>query len=276
MPAPTHRLPQPPITVKARFARVVLAVSVILNLALLGELFRLNHQSLQPEVQPAPVAPAAAEITPTPFRWSQLESSDYPTYIANLRTIGCPELTVREIIAADVADLFGPRRGPLLARMSAGATPAEHNQAEAGLRQLAGEETAIMRKLFGTPNPVGPVEPSSEQVAVSPAPARVPRSQRQDMTAVMPLAFQDINPNALKLTAEDQQAIADVRQSFLADLGTDLDVNSPEYLHRWQKAQKQADSLLDGLLGRQFTLKYEEEVENELAANAPMPSGNQP
>ena len=43
------------------------------------------------------------------FDWAQLESADYHDYIANLRAIGCPELTVRDIIIADVNDLFTPR-----------------------------------------------------------------------------------------------------------------------------------------------------------------------
>ncbi len=92
----------------------------------------------------------------------------------------------------------------------------------------------------------------------------------------MPLVFQDVDPKALKLNEEDQQTINEVRQMFLAELGSNQDVSSPEYLHRWQRAQKQADSLLDGLMGRQFTLKYEEAAENLSAANAPLSPGNRP
>src|SRR4051812_6817760 len=35
------------------------------------------------------------------FSWKEVESPDYPTYIANLRDIGCPEPTIRDIIIAD-------------------------------------------------------------------------------------------------------------------------------------------------------------------------------
>jgi len=35
------------------------------------------------------------------FSWQQLESPDYQTYVANLRDIGCPEQTIRDIIIAD-------------------------------------------------------------------------------------------------------------------------------------------------------------------------------
>ena len=40
------------------------------------------------------------------FAWSEVESPDYPTYIANLRDIGCPKQTVRDIIIADVNALY--------------------------------------------------------------------------------------------------------------------------------------------------------------------------
>jgi hypothetical protein len=38
-----------------------------------------------------------------------MESTDYQRYIANLRTIGCPEQTIRDIIIADVNKLFEER-----------------------------------------------------------------------------------------------------------------------------------------------------------------------
>jgi hypothetical protein len=41
--------------------------------------------------------------------WGQIESPDYPTYIANLRAIGCPESTIRDIITADVTKLYRDR-----------------------------------------------------------------------------------------------------------------------------------------------------------------------
>jgi len=44
------------------------------------------------------------------FSWHEVESPDYPTYIANLREIGCPEQTIRDIIIADVNALFSRRR----------------------------------------------------------------------------------------------------------------------------------------------------------------------
>src|SRR5438067_9090895 len=45
------------------------------------------------------------------FSWRSVESDDYPTYVANLRDIGCPEQTIRDIIIADVNSLYSRRRG---------------------------------------------------------------------------------------------------------------------------------------------------------------------
>jgi hypothetical protein len=63
-------------------------------------------------------APAnAAQAEPTvvyrtnDFRWSQLESADYREYIANLRAVGCPEVTIKDILLTDVMRLYAQRRG---------------------------------------------------------------------------------------------------------------------------------------------------------------------
>jgi hypothetical protein len=47
---------------------------------------------------------------PRLLTWKDIESDDYPTYVRNLRGIGCPPETVRDIILADVNALFERRR----------------------------------------------------------------------------------------------------------------------------------------------------------------------
>ena len=44
------------------------------------------------------------------FSWHAVESPNYEDYVANLRSIGCPEQTIRDIIIADVNALFARRR----------------------------------------------------------------------------------------------------------------------------------------------------------------------
>src|SRR5262245_61407831 len=63
---------------------------------------------------PATAADPAAGVEPArpdrKFDWRLVESEDYKKYIANLRSIGCPEETIRDIIIADVNKLFESRK----------------------------------------------------------------------------------------------------------------------------------------------------------------------
>lgn len=45
----------------------------------------------------------------TNVNWKSVESVDYQQYITNLRSIGCPEETIRDIVRADVQKLFQQR-----------------------------------------------------------------------------------------------------------------------------------------------------------------------
>lgn len=49
---------------------------------------------------------AIAQPSAVTFDWQLVESNDYQDYIANLRAIGCPEETIRDIIKADVDKLY--------------------------------------------------------------------------------------------------------------------------------------------------------------------------
>ncbi len=62
---------------------------------------------------PEPAAPAPTRVVfqTNDFHWSQLESANYREYIANLRAIGCPESTIKDIILTDVMRLYAQRRG---------------------------------------------------------------------------------------------------------------------------------------------------------------------
>jgi len=52
-------------------------------------------------------ATAAGEQTPAPtVPWRAIESNDYPQYLANLRAAGCPPWLVRDIVVADIDDLY--------------------------------------------------------------------------------------------------------------------------------------------------------------------------
>jgi hypothetical protein len=62
---------------------------------------------------PEPAAPATPLLVyqTNDFHWSQLESTNYREFIANLRGVGCPESTIKDIIVTDVMRLYAQRRG---------------------------------------------------------------------------------------------------------------------------------------------------------------------
>jgi hypothetical protein len=62
---------------------------------------------------PETAAPASSAVVyqTNDFHWSQIESTNYREYIANLRAIGCPESTIKDIILTDVMRLYAQRRG---------------------------------------------------------------------------------------------------------------------------------------------------------------------
>lgn len=62
-----------------------------------------------------PVTPGARVIVVTnEFHWASIESPDYKTYIANLRAVGCPESTIRDIVLTDLMKFYAVRRGQSL------------------------------------------------------------------------------------------------------------------------------------------------------------------
>lgn len=114
---------------KSRFA-----ISLALNVVLLGlvawlwtqrsqraEVPVASHQGNDKALSSNAVRGAQRRLTPAAtkgeapeqFDWRAVESENYKQYIANLRSIGCPEETIRDIIIADVNKLFDSRRKDL-------------------------------------------------------------------------------------------------------------------------------------------------------------------
>lgn len=143
-----------------------LGLSLVLNLGLaVGLGFEWAHRSANvanpavPGRPPrafvvqadAPIAPASSELAG--LHWSQVESDEYPRYIANLRAWGCPERLVRDIVRADIEALFD-RRLPVseVSGLPPWAGINRRNAARRAHRQalvaLAGEQRALLRTLL--------------------------------------------------------------------------------------------------------------------------------
>lgn len=93
-------------------------------------------------------------LFPSGFNWASLESTNYTTYIQNLRAIGCPEETIRDIIIADVAKLYAQQRARIWS--AAESIPfwksgdSLNAQMRQELRRLEGEQRSLIRELLGT------------------------------------------------------------------------------------------------------------------------------
>src|SRR5882762_9893333 len=89
------------------------------------------------------------------FSWRELESTDYPTYVANLREIGCPEQTIRDIIIADVNALYARKRATELVTADQQWWRSEPDTnviqvAAEKARALEDERKALLARLLGT------------------------------------------------------------------------------------------------------------------------------
>ncbi|MGE3311653.1 MAG: hypothetical protein AB7O66_16930, partial [Limisphaerales bacterium] len=108
--------------------RVPLALSIAANVIFLAYLLRpippvpaptaatppTTRSAASPEAAPEPALAASPAVitqaTGRKFNWEQVESADYRQYIQNLRSIGCPDETIRDIILADVNKLYEAKR----------------------------------------------------------------------------------------------------------------------------------------------------------------------
>src|SRR3954471_23644781 len=95
--------------------RAVALVSLVANVLLAAGWLIVSHQ--RPTGPTTEASDASKNLARTNFvvrkqifSWREIESPDYPTFIANLRSIDCPEQTIRDIIIADVNTLYSLKR----------------------------------------------------------------------------------------------------------------------------------------------------------------------
>jgi hypothetical protein len=210
-----------------------------------------------PNPGPTPLPVAERPVSP-PFRWSQLESPDYRAYVKNLRSIGCPEPTVRAIVGADVHAVFHKFGSELDEQLS------EINNASWSVRlkdfnreqalraqaqELPGMEADEIAELLGLKRATDSIVTASQSVPPPPV---------ADQPVSLPLVFQSTDLTVLNATPDQIQTINDVRQSFLKEIGgANQDPTDPAYLRRWQQALPAADDLIRGMLGMTFFENYQ-------------------
>jgi len=97
--------------------------------------------SIPPQAEaPSTNAPPFKRI----WHWSELESSDYPTYIQKLRSVGCPEQTIVDLVLMDLGRVYQARREQLQrSKPRPGQDPDETWQT------LAEERNQVVQQLLG-------------------------------------------------------------------------------------------------------------------------------
>src|SRR5437867_2262708 len=150
----------------------LLATALLLNVILLpGIIYYMHKFSEATKTRPV-IAPSDQKSTRTSgpsargaelrtnivrLDWHMVESADYRQYIKNLRAIGCPEETIRDIIIADVNQLFaskakeriGPKQEFQFWRTNSAEYPAGEAERIQKQVELAKEKRAILKELLG-------------------------------------------------------------------------------------------------------------------------------
>jgi len=240
-----------------------LTFSLTLNVALCGAVAfmiagksksapeRIDTEPKQAAIQTSR-EPERREAQPVPFQWSQVEADDYPSYISKLRSIGCPERTIREIIAADVADSYDQKIQDL---QSNGLTGESLTQAS---ERLKTEQAGLMQTIFPALAPTGVAASATSGVSLASttyatyAATNTAVSSQQSPPPVkitIPLAYLQPDPS-LGLDANQLNSVKTLQNQFVAAIGgPNQNPYDPAYANNWMTAQENSDEIYHSQFG---------------------------
>jgi hypothetical protein len=262
----------------------LLTASLVLNLMLGGLALGLWQRSNQAQMKSVPiVAPApstekkqAAPIIKTQtFQWSQLDAPDFDTFVKNLRGIGCPEATIRDIVAGELTEIYAGKHQQVARTQQPGtehAMQAEWKRLDTELEQLLarlvsapaakgshGQASSRSGGIAATTATPGEASESKTTAAAAPETANNP-------TAGIPAAFLVGNapeavtePGTLPMTVTDPtldagtaEQLNQMRAQFAEALQQEAagqDAASPLYRQRWFKVQRDQDEFFSSMYG---------------------------
>ena len=220
----------------------LLLISIVANLVCLAGLFWLIVDR-QPPAGPSQAASVAAPAAPSqapgqaalvervvrevvPFHWSQIEDADYETYVENLRRIGCPEETIRDLVKQDLDKLYDQRKADILSKAPARkeywktGNPSALSQPSGATRsqlaQLDREKNEVLGDLFGQQgvaaiNRPSPLARARSQAKSGYAMDFIPEETKAQLNTVE----QEFGSQLLRKMAQgatDAQDMAEIRQ----------------------------------------------------------------
>jgi hypothetical protein len=220
----------------------LLMISIVANLVCLAGLFWL-FTDRQPSTGPSQPAPVAASSAPSralgqaapverivreveAFHWSQIEADDYQTYVENLRRIGCPEETIRDLVKQDLDKLYDQRKADILSKAPARkefwktANPSSlgrpSSSASSQMAQLDREKNEVLGDLFGSKgvaaiNRPGPLARARSQAKSGYEMDFIPEATKAELNTLE----REFGSQLLKKMAQgasDAQDMAEIRQ----------------------------------------------------------------
>lgn len=256
----------------------LVAGSLLLNLAL-GITSAALWLKPANDVSSAPAVPAAvtthstrkepAPSTAPAFHWRQLDAADFPTFVKNLRAIGCPESTLRDIVAGELAEIYAEKRSQLIQpsgqsshqNLANGDTTALQTE----LARLQTEQAEQITTLLGRPAQARKTTAAASAVATQSNTKTAAASQvAMAKTAATPAAFLVGNaPGENSLSAVNTQVtdpqlapgtaqtLNQLRTRFAAALTASptTDPSSEEYMKQWIKARRDSDEVFSSMFG---------------------------
>lgn len=188
------------------------------------------------------------------FTWSEVESADYPTYIRNLRSIDCPEQTIRDIIIADVNTLYANRLATELV------TPQQQwwrSEPDSNIVRVASEKTrtidderrSLLTRLLGPNWETGDL-------------VNLPRPSRQGVALDGPVL--GTLPNETKQAIEDISVRSQEKlQAFLSTLGQrDKATEAAELARLRQETRDDLARVLTPPQLEEYLLRYSQNASN--------------
>lgn len=227
------------------------------------------------------------EGNPEPFRWAQLESTNYLQYIANLRAIGCPEQTIHDLITAELRNYYAAQTGGSIgtgtstceqpwsthngknqASSSSPASPDISARAEVVANALLGMGECPAQSNPGTSAMGGavamkadshhlpPYGKSNDAVFTDPDSATGTPPRLVEPIRI-PQSLKAVEPADLRLSTYQLSVIQDLKNTFVQEVSAGSgDPNDPAYQALWRRAQRRNDDLLAGWLGRDFYVAF--------------------
>jgi hypothetical protein len=231
--------------------RLPLLLSLVLNLALAVMIVRLSRDTEDLSSDPAWLfsktnLDASGKVHTQivlrrlHFTWAEVESDDYPTYIANLRRIGCPEKTIRDIIVADVGELYADRmtKEVVLPEQQWWKADPQLDGIQAAADQihaLEAEKNALLTQLLGPGWNSSRAGPAGAPVMDGPVLGQLSPDAKAQVYQIEATMRRDINAYLTQMAQEkkasDPAEVARIRQTARDSLARVL---TPQQLEEYQ------------------------------------------